>query len=1112
MGNTTNTGDGRRRSRAAKRKQAESAARSNSGSHGSSSAPKQASAGSGRRSQTAKARPAEAPKAKETTAVVAANTSVPAKAETKAVTKSERPVADAEKRASKKSRKQRKKKKKHILLKLFAACVVLGLICCIAVFVYAGNIIKNSPDIDTSDINSLLSQTSTVYDSDGKVLEKIYGDKNRTIVSIKKIPENVQNAFIALEDKTFRTHHGFNIIRIFGAIKDKLVHGGAIGGTSTITQQLARNLYLEDSMQERSMDRKIREAYYAYLLEKRLSKDEILEAYLNTVNFGGVYGIQTAAKAYFNKSVKKLTIAEAAALAAIPNAPSYYALLLRLPSNDLGDYADKVVYTSGDYSYCWNDNVKDRMHLCLALMKEQGYITEKQYNKAMKVEVKDMVHPSKSKEDSISSYFADFAISSVIKDLQEQFGYDREKAQYLVYNGGLKIYTTLDSQAQSILEKEYADKSNFPYPAYYRTDYDGNIITSSGSIMLYKYDNIISNKRFTFKSDEFSKKESGKVVLRKNRRLKFYKTVVNGEEGVSVEMPKMYYWKDGYFYSVEGAYINIPPGYAYLNKYGHVTIKAKLFKDYPKVLRFDDNGNLYTKDFTKKATLIQPQSAMTIIDNKTGAVVAMIGGRGAKGKMLYNRATATRQPGSSLKPIAVYSAALQKSFELQAAGKKYEYKDTGYDKQGTRLWGDYITAASMVIDERMTVNGKEWPKNSNFAYTGTQTFRTALQQSINTCAVKILSQVGTDYAYEHAKKFGLTTLIGEGSVNDVNLAALGIGGLSQGVSTLEMASAYTTFVNNGVHKSYYCYDKVTDRNGNTIMEPQTKETEVLDPGVAWIMRDILQTVVSQGIAGNARIYGETVGGKTGTTGSQSENYDIWFDGFTANYTAALWIGTDVNIAMSEQSPKAALLWSKIMSQINNALGGTYSSRPSNVVTANVNKRTEYFTAGTEKNAGAGGGFTKVTICTETGLLATPDCPHTKTMSGFQADKEKNEISGTLPTTYCYKHNYNPDKYPVSDKNKSKQEKYAKDHQEEESKSSSKAGDDKKESGNKESGNKDKDKESGNKDNDKESGNKDKEKETVDPVEPVTPVEPVDPVEPDNPDDPGTGEEGGENAG
>ncbi|MBR6472291.1 MAG: transglycosylase domain-containing protein [Firmicutes bacterium] len=952
--------------------------------------------------------------------------------EAAAAPKAEKKTASREERASK---RKKKRKKKHILLKVLATLVCLGLIVCIAGAFYVAKIIKNTPDIDTDDISSLLSQTSIIYDSDGKQIEKIYGDKNRTIITIDKIPENTQNAFIALEDKTFRTHHGFNIIRIFGAITQKFLHGGVIGGTSTITQQLARNLYLEDTMEERSIERKIKEAYYAYLLEQRLSKDEILEGYLNTVNFGNGFGIQAASKAFFNKSAKKLTLAESAALAAVPNAPSYYALVVTIPTSELTDeFKDKVLYTSGEYSICYNDRAEGRMKICLDLMLEQGLITQKQYNKAVKVKIKDIVHPSKSTSSNVTSYFADFVISEVINDFMDQYGYDQSQAIDVVYNKGVKIYTTLNQQAQDVIDKEFKDNTNFPYPTYYSTNYDGDIITSTGKVMLYKYDNFIQDETFTFKEGEYKIRKNGSILLYAGNRLRFYETSVNGVKGVSIELPKLFRWKDdGYFYITEGAYINVPEGYAKLTKKGNVIISSSLAEKYPDMFKKNDAGLLYTKDLTLKNTNIQPQAAMTIIDNKTGAVVAMAGGRGAKGKMLYNRAISTRQPGSSIKPIAVYSAALQKSFELQAEGQKYEYVDTGYDRQGTKMWGDYITAASIVVDEQMTVNGKEWPKNSNFAYTGKQTLRTALQQSINTCAVKILSQVGIDYAYQHALKFGLTTIVSEGAANDVNLSALGIGGMTNGVTTLEMASAYTTFVNDGVHKSYYCYDKVVDRHGKTILEPKKTETDVLDPGVAWIMRDILQTVVSQGIAGNARIYGETVGGKTGTTGSQRENCDIWFDGFTANYTASLWIGSDVNIGLSSQSPAAALLWSKIMSQIPDALGGTYSGRPGNVVTANVNGRTEYFTKGTEKNAGAGGKFTKVKICTETGLLATPECPHTKEISGFQADKEKNESMGDIPTTYCYLHNPDLSKYKVSKEHKKEAEKIIKEKEEKEAK-------------------------------------------------------------------------------
>ena len=949
------------------------------------------------------------------------------------------------------ARSKKKKRKKHVLLKILAALVCLGLVCCIVVGAYVFKIIKSAPDIETDDIYSLLSQTSTIYDKDGNVIENIFGDKKRTIVGIDEIPLNVQNAFIAIEDKTFRTHHGFNVVRIFGAIFNKVIHGGDIGGTSTITQQLARNLYLEDTMMERSLDRKIKEAYYAYILEQRLSKDQILEAYLNTVNFGSGYGIASAARDYFDKDVKDLTLAEGAALACMPNAPSYYALVLTLYSNDLGEFADKVLYTDGDFSYCWNDRCKDRMDICLDFMLEQGLITQEEYDGAINVQIKDIVNPNRDESEEISSYFVDFAIEQIANDFMTQFNLSEQEAYDRVYNGGLHIYTTLDSQAQAVLEKEFDDNSNFPVPAYYSTDSADNIIAPSGEILMYDYDDYIQGDTFVISDSDYYVNEDGSITLHANKWLKFYPTTVGGQDDISIEMPAMYFYKDNEMYSINGAYINIPQGYYETDEEGNdilvpyktftddgsVVISKKYLEDYPDSF-FQADGRLATKNFKLRASLIQPQAAMTIIDNRTGAVAAMIGGRGVEGKMLYNRAVNPRQPGSSIKPVSVYSAALQKSFELQAAGKKYDYVDTKYDKQGKNLWGDYITAASIVVDEKMTVQGKDWPKNSNYAYTGVQTFRTALQQSINTCAVKILAQVGIDYSYNHAQKFGLTTLVPDGEVNDKNLAALGMGGMSQGVTTLEMASAYSVFVNNGIHKNYYCYEKVLDRNGNTIMEPKKTETQVLDAGVAWIMRDVLQTVVSQGIAGNAYISGETVGGKTGTTGSQDDNYDIWFDGFTANYSASLWIGNDVHIALSEMSPRAALLWSRIMGQINGALGGEYSGRPSNVVTANVNGRTEYFTKGTEKNAGTTGKYTEVSICKDTGLLATPDCPNVEKKSGylFSSDDKSGDSSAmtsTLPSTYCYMHNSDPAKYKVDSKYQAELEKYTKQREEEEKK-------------------------------------------------------------------------------
>lgn len=901
----------------------------------------------------------------------------------------------------------------------FLICIFLAI--ALLITAYATIVIVRAPKIETNNIYSLLSQSSVLYDDSGQIIDNVFADENRTIVSIDQIPDHVQKAFIALEDKTFEKHHGFNIIRIFGAIKDALFNGGRISGTSTLTQQLARNLYLMDEMQDRTLSRKITEAYYSVILESKLSKSEILEAYLNTVNFGCGYGVQTAAQAYFSKDIEDVTIAEAAALAAMPQAPSSYRLVLQVSADEITEDTQNLIKKSGEYAYVWNDAAKNRIQTCLMLMHDQGYISDAEYEEAKAVEIKDIVNPNLDELNEVSNYFADYVITQVISDLQTEYGYDYAKASNMVYNGGIQIYTTMDSQAQSVIEKEYKNDANFPEPIGYKTDKNGNILNSSGGgIMLYAYSNYIEKDGyFKLKSSEYKWNDDGSLTIYSGKRLAIYDTTVQGQTDYSVEFKSMYTIENKKFYSIPGGYINIPQQYKSRDSENNLVVSAQFFKDYPEFF-VEDGKKLSTKDYSLKQRVIQPQSAMTIIDNKTGAIKAMIGGRKITGRMLYNRATAPRQPGSSIKPIAVYSAALQKSYELEKEGETFPLVDTGFDKQGTKLWGDYITAGSIVVDEPTKINGRIWPKNSYNSYRGAYTFRTALQQSVNVCAVKILAQVGVDYSYEIAEKFGLTTLVHDGDVNDLNLAALGMGGLTKGASTLEMASAYTTFVNGGVHKSYSCYTKVTTKTGDLLLEGKATETEVLDSGVAWIMRDILQTVVSEGIGSYARVSGEKVGGKTGTT---SDSFDIWFDGFTANYSAALWIGTDVNIKLSSMSPKAATLWGRIISQVDNAKGGIYSKRPSDVVTATIDtktgqlatsstkkKRTEYFTKGTQPTKAAVSEVS-VTVCSESGYLATPNCPDTYTKTGYATETPVDEEGNELPHYYCNLHNPDAETYP-----------------------------------------------------------------------------------------------------
>ncbi|MBQ6623247.1 MAG: transglycosylase domain-containing protein, partial [Mogibacterium sp.] len=527
-----------------------------------------------------------------------------------------------------------------------------------------------------------------------------------------------------------------------------------------------------------------------------LSKEEILTAYLNTIYLGySCYGVDTASRVYFSKEVEDLSLEQCAALAALPQAPGDYALLV----NEKGEHTSKL--SKGLYV---NDASADRRNMVLDLMAEQGMITQEEADEAKKP-AEDFIKPGKENEASRSS-FKDYLLETVEKDLMEAHNLTEAQAENWVFTKGLKIYSTLDPQAQKVITEEFKDKSNFPAAA-----------------------------------------DDAKV-----------------------------------------------------------------------------------------------EAAMVISDVATGEVRAMAGTRKTKGQMLFNRATNPRQPGSSIKPISVYGPALQKSFEYAANGEKFKFVDKKIDKQGAKGYGDYITAGSNVTDEPLKINGKTWPLNASRSFTGKRTFRKALEMSINTCAVKLLTQIGIDYSSEMVEKFGVTTLITdrEEAYNDVNLAALGLGAMTEGVTPLDMSLAYAAFPNGGIRYSPVCYTKVENNDGEVILEGNPEEVRVLDEGVAWIMTDILKTVVSDGIGNNAKISGVEVGGKTGTT---NDNYDIWFDGFTPTYSAALWIGTDDNVTMYESSPAAAALWSKIMSQVDGAHGGTYKEKPDNV----IKKNGEYYTKGTE---------------------------------------------------------------------------------------------------------------------------------------------------------------------
>jgi penicillin-binding protein 1A len=349
------------------------------------------------------------------------------------------------------------------------------------------------------------------------------------------------------------------------------------------------------------------------------------------------------------------------------------------------------------------------------------------------------------------------------------------------------------------------------------------------------------------------------------------------------------------------------------------------------------------------ATGQEIQSAITIIDNSTGNVVALAGGIGEKDvSRSWSRASDTiRPPGSSIKPLAVYSPALEMGL---------------------------ITPATVVDDTPIALNGDAWPANSYGYYKGLTTVYEALQNSVNTVSVKVLRDYVTpNLSYQFlTERFGISSLVSaRGSETDIALAPLALGGLTDGVSTYEMAAAYATFANNGMYKSPRAYLRVTDANGNVLLDNTGSSQPVLKESTVYYINTMLQSVIKNGTGHDANFSGMTIAGKTGTTTS---NKDKWFVGYSPYYTAAVWVGYDQQERIPSTSYLAAQMWRKVMEPLHSGLENKSFAAPSNLVT--------------------------VTICKDSGLLASDAC--SLDPRGGQT-MSMSFVSGDQPTQYCTVH-------------------------------------------------------------------------------------------------------------
>lgn len=866
---------------------------------------------------------------------------------------------------NKKVRRNNFKKSLKILLVLILLFTILagGVLAGVVI-----SIMKDAPEIDPKKINSLLSQTSTIYDSNEKLIEKIDTGEYRTFVSLNKMPKHLSDAFIAIEDERFVEHRGIDPKGIVGSLLQNLRSNDIERGASTITQQLVKNVYLTN---EQTLNRKIQEAYLSLQVEKVLSKDQILEAYVNRIFFGqNAAGVQEASQTYFSKNVEDLTLAESALFAGIVQNPKKHQPFVRVKPEEYDAEKQALVgemnVQGEQFILVFNEKSIDRQKVVLKKMLELNKITPSQYDEALKEDIRETLRPGQKEIAEITSYFTDFVKDQVITTLVNKLDYSKEDAEEELYKGGLKIYTTVNLDLQKELENIY---DNFTETLVGNTSYMrgpvlidwrlngfGSIIDDKGRLLYYKKSNLLDEEdNLVIDTSEYIISENGDITIQNTSKINVYPKHVDVSDYYTIDERKnLVTHTVGSFDMSEKDFKS--------NENGGITISKKFLDGKKDFYKINDRGNLVISGkyfYSSKDGIVQPQSATVILDHKTGQIKAVVGGRDVEGNRILNRATnSQRQPGSVIKPLAAYLPAL----------------DNGY------------TAATAIDDIPFyDGNGKLWPKNSYSGYKGMRTLRSAVEDSGNVPSVKTVKDIGIDTSIAYLEKLGIVnkkngekdnfvTAEDDPNRNDENFSALGLGGMTYGLTPLEVTAAYGAIANDGVYIEPIAFTKILDNDGNVLLDNKPRETKVVSPQIAYIMGDVLRSNVADGIGTNAKLPNMVVAGKTGTTQNRA---DIWFVGYTPYYATGVWIGNDSpKITLNQGSDKAASFWKHIMTKAHEGLESKYSfDKPDGIVTANV--------------------------CTQSGKLPSRIC------SQDPRGVIKSEIfaKGTVPTKYCDVHTY-----------------------------------------------------------------------------------------------------------